>query len=94
MDALTAVLLCRQSMQRAIALLPNLISTTALPPRSTNDTEAAVLAALSRYREPFPRSPILAIERLAESDAFNRFRFTVDEMKELVVALELPRIWL
>ena len=90
MDALTAVLLCRQSMQRAIALLPNLISTTALPPRSTNDTEAAVLAALSRYREPFPRSPILAIERLAESDAFNRFRFTVDEMKEFVVALELP----
>ena len=93
MDDSTAEVLAvwawRQNTLRAMALLPTVFA-AALPLPTSDDTDLLISAALRNHREAFPRSPILAVERLEDQDARNRFRFTIDELKELVVALELP----
>ena len=93
MDDSTAEVLAvwawRKNTLRAMALLPTVFA-AALPLPTSDDTDLLISAALRNHREAFPRSPILAVERLEDQDARNRFRFTIDELKELVVALELP----
>ena len=86
---IAAVWAWRQNTLRAIALLPTVLA-AALPLPSSEDTDELLTAALRDHHEAIPRSPILAVEHLTDQDAHNRFRFSIDELKVLVVALELP----
>jgi hypothetical protein len=84
-----AVWAWRQNMLGAVALLPQLFATTVPAPALPESTDELLIAALHNHRQSITRSPILTIEVLEEPDALNRFRFTIDELKLLVVAFRL-----